>query len=206
MLLVNEPVRQVEVPASSLAIARGDRGLAWQANKVAALRRFGVVAELRFTDDQGNVVPAEQARALRGGFEAAVRELAVGRLAHVRQTLATIAAANQTAEQQVDGLLATVYEAHGGGQPGDAILDAFLDPYETWQRPEGVARIDLLFDRLALERAPESLGLLLLATTRLTRHHFVRRAAFVERLRAFLVGRGGRTERDVEKILQGLVA
>lgn len=106
--------------------------------------------------------------------------------------------------EQVDGLLERLYAAQSRGEPSSEALDAFLDTFETWLASEGLAKVDGLFSRVDLDRAPEALGILLLATTRLTRSHFVERDAFLERLASWLVGRNGRTPEDVNKMLEGL--
>jgi hypothetical protein len=196
MLPANEPVRKVDVPAKILSAGRRDRGLVRPARGLATLRRAGVLAEPRVTDEQGAPVFVEQA--LLETIEEAVRELAPGRAAHARRTLAEVEAARKSHAEQVDDLLEMVYQAQARGDQGRDVLDAFLDRFERWQNRDGVPKVDLLFDRVVLDRAPESLGILLLATTRLTREHFARRAAFVERLRVWLIGRAGRTEQRVD--------
>ncbi len=110
----------------------------------------------------------------------------------------------ERAVRDVDAVLDDVYRAHAQGQPAEDILDTFLGTLECWLTLTGIAEVNLLFDRVDLARAPGSLGLLLLATTRLTREHFARRDAFVNRLRAWLIGRDGRTERAVDDVLRGL--
>lgn len=105
---------------------------------------------------------------------------------------------------RVDDLLDVVYRAHARGEDSVDVLDVLLDTIEPWLSRDGVARMDLLLDHVDLDRAPESFGVLLLATTRLTRAHFVRRDAFIERLRRWLVGRSGRREQDVDQMLQRL--
>ena len=204
MLPANEPIRKVDVPADILSAGRRDRGLVRPARKIATLRRAGVVAEPRVTDEQGAPVSGERAQALLAAVEEAVRELARGHAAHARRTLAEIEASRKSDAEQVDDLLDAVYGAHARGDRGKDVLDAFLDTFERWQNRDGVPRVDLLFERVDLDRAPDSLGVLLLATTRLTRGHFARRVAFVERLRAWLIGRAGRTERSVDAMLRGL--
>ncbi len=69
---------------------------------------------------------------------------------------------------------------------------------------KGVAKVDLVFDTVDLDRVPPTLGILLLAMTRLARDSFERRAPFIERLRTWLIGRDGRTARDVDDMLRGL--
>lgn len=112
--------------------------------------------------------------------------------------------AGKSDTEQVDELLKVAYDATARGVPSRDVLDAVLDTFEDWLKPDRVARVDLLFDRVDLDRAPESLGILLLATTRLTRASFARREAFIQRLRSWFVGRSGRTEQDVDSMLRGL--
>jgi hypothetical protein len=204
MLPANEPVRKVDVPANILSAVRRDRGLVQPARKIATLRRAGVVVEPRVTDEQGAPVSGERAQALLAVVEQAVRELARGHAAHARRTIAEIQASCKSDAEEVDDLLETVYRAHARGDRGRDVLNAFLDTFERWQNRDGVPKVDLLFERVDLHQAPDSLGVLLLATTRLTRGHFACRAGFVERLRAWLIGRAGRTERGVDALLRGL--
>lgn len=110
----------------------------------------------------------------------------------------------ETDAEQVGDLLKRTYEAHEQGGGFKEVLDALLDTFDRWLNVDGIARVDLLFDRVDLDRAPESLGILLLASTRLTRAYFARREAFVQRLTSWLIGRSGRTEQDVERMLRGL--
>lgn len=112
--------------------------------------------------------------------------------------------AGESDAEQVDDLLKLTYEALARGVRSRDVADAFLDTFDRWLTRDGVARVDLLFDRVDLDRAPESLGILLLATTRLTREHFARREAFFQRLSGWFIGRSGRTERDVDIMLRGL--
>jgi hypothetical protein len=162
------------------------------------------VVEPTFTDDQGARLPEKEELALRAEVESAIRELADGSEAHAQRTIADLEASRRSDPEQVDDLLNVTCEAHARGARSRDVLDAFLDTFERWLTPEGVARVEMLFDRVDLDRAPDSLGVLLLATTRLTRDHFARREAFVERLRRWLIGRAGRTERDVDVLLRGL--
>ncbi len=124
-----------------------------------------------------------------------------------RHARATIEQARQEAErdaQEASRLLDEAYRSHERGAEDEDVLEAFLDGLESWLTPRGARRVDVVFDRIELDRAPESLGLLLLATTRRTRHHFSHRAPFIERLAVFLIGRAGRTLTQVEAMLQGL--
>jgi len=149
-------------------------------------------------------LPEKQELALRDEVEGAIRELVDGRAAHAQRTIAELEASRKSDAEQVDDLLRVAYEAHARGVRSRAVLDALLDTFERWLTPDGVARVDLLFDHVDLDRAPESLGILLLATTRLTRAHFAHREPFVERLRKWLIGRSRRTEQDVDNMLRGL--
>ena len=102
----------------------------------------------------------------------------------------------------VDSLLA-LYGAHARGEPG--AIDAFLDDFERWLTPDGIAMVDALFERIDLGLAPEPIGILLLAMTRLTRTQFGQREAFAKRLGRWLLGRSGRTQQDVDSMLRGLL-
>lgn len=214
MLLTNQPVVQVSVPLSLLSsperdeparsARRRNRDLVHRMSAIAALRHSGCAVEPIFTDDHGVPVPEERMEAPRNAVEPGIRELSQGRIAHARRTIAELTVSQKSDAEQVDALLDAVYQAHARGERSTDVLEPFLDSIEPWLTREGVARVDLLLDRLDLDRAPESLGILLLATTRLTRAHFVRRDAFVERLRRWLVGRAGRTEQDVDRMLRGL--
>ncbi len=139
-------------------------------------------------------------------LEPMVRELARGRAAHARQTIAELEASHKSDAEQVDDLLEALYLGRAKAGRSREVLEAFLDTFERWLNRDGVAKVDMLFERVVLDRAPDSLGILLLATTRLTREHFGRRDTFIERLRGWLVGRAGRTERDVDNMLRGLLA
>jgi hypothetical protein len=214
MLFPNEPVEQVQVPRSLLpsspegeparSARRRQRDFVRRMRGIAALRHAGRVVEPVFTDDRGAPVPEEQAAPLRAIVEPAVRELADGGAAHARRTLAEIEASRKSDAEQVEDLLATVYRAHAQGHPSREVLDTLLDTFERWLTRDGVRKVDRLFEQVDLDRAPEALGLLLLATTRLTRENFARREAFVERLGRWLVGRSGRSQQDVDNILRGL--
>lgn len=212
MLLTNEPVEYLNIPVSllrpsgpeNLARSIERRDYVSRVRAIAALRRVGCVVEPRFIDMEGAPVSEEHAIALREEVEPAIRELADGRVEHARRTIAEIDAGRKTDEEQVDDLLEAVYRAHSRGERPRDVLDTFLDTFERWLTPDGVAKVDALFDRIDLDRAPESAGIVLLATTRLTRAHFQRRDAFIGRLKGWLLGRSGRTEMDVETILRGL--
>lgn len=216
MLLPNKPIEQVHVRRSLLpsshegeparSARRRQRDFVRRMRGIAALRHAGRVVEPVFTDDLGATVPEEQESALRAVVEPAIRELADGGAAHARRTVAEIEASQQSDAEQVNALLAAVYHAHAQGRPSTDVLDEFLDTFERWLTRDGIPKVDLLFTQVELDRAPEPLGLLLLAMTRLTREHFQCRDAFVERLHRWLVGRSGRTQQDVEKILRGLQA
>ncbi|HVK64007.1 MAG TPA: hypothetical protein VM694_06020 [Polyangium sp.] len=175
-----------------------------RARGVAALRGAGIVVELECVDRRGAPLPEKVAAMLRERAELAIRELSCGRAAHARQTIASLASAAKDDAGQVTDLLDAVYDAHSKGARSRDMLDTFLDTFEGWLTAEGAAKVDLLFERLDLDRAPESMGILLLATTRLTRAHFTQRDSFLSRLTRWLVGRSGRTERDVETMLRGL--
>jgi len=111
---------------------------------------------------------------------------------------------SQSNTEQVEGLLDALYAAQSQGQSSTDALDAFLDTFETWLTPEGLVKVNMLFSRVDLNRAPEALGILLLATTRLTRSHFVERDAFLDRFAQWLVGCNGRTSEYVCQLLVGL--
>jgi hypothetical protein len=202
MRKANEQVEQVRFPRVLMRARRRDfvRGLC----AIDALREVGCIADPSFTDDEGRPVSEEQARALREEIEPAVRELARGRAAHARRTVAEIEAGQKSDAGLISAILDALYAAHARGERSRDALGPFLDAFERWLTPDGTAKVEALFDRVELDRAPESLGILLLASTRLTRAHFARRAAFVERLRGWLVGRAGRTERSVDDMLRGL--
>jgi hypothetical protein len=171
---------------------------------IAALRRVGCITEPSFVDDDGTKVPDERASALRAEVEPAICELATGRAAHARRTIEALDASRKSEAEQVDDYLDAIYGAHARGDRSRDVLDGLLDTLERWLTQDGIAKVDRLFDRIELDRAPESAGILLLATTRLTRAHFHRRDAFIERFQRWLVGRAGRTEEDVATILRGL--
>jgi hypothetical protein len=204
MLLPDEPLQPVKVPASLVERPARHRDLVRHLSAIASLRRAGCRADPAFTDDEGRPLPEDRARALRERIEPEICALAPGRSAHARRTVAELRAAHLDDEGQVKLLLDAVYRAHAHGVPPEEAADAFLDTFERWLTPAGIAKVDLVFDRVDLDRAPGSLGLLLLATTRLTRAHFARREAFLERLAGWLLGRSGRTAEDVEAMLQGL--
>lgn len=212
-MLFDEPIRQINVPRSlvvsgpavkAAGAARQRREFARRIGAFAALRRAGEVIGPTFTDDEGQRLPEEEDRALRDEVEAAIRELAGGRAAHAARTIAELEASRKSDVEQVDDLLKGAYQALAQGVRSRDVLDRFLDTFERWLTRDGVARVNLLFDRVDLGRAPESLGILLLATTRLTRENFVRRKAFVQLLSSWLIGRSGRTEEDVDSMLRGL--
>jgi hypothetical protein len=212
MLAANESVAYVNVVAPPLRSSgrdetgrtRQQRDYASRLRAIAALRGAGFVVEAKLIDEQGALLSEERAAALREEVEPAIRELANGRAAHARRTVAALEAARKSDAEQVDDLLHVVYQAHARGEPSGDVLDALLDTFEPWLAPDGIVRVDTLFDHLDLDRAPEAAGILLLATTRLTRAHFARREAFIARLDRWLVGRSGRTQRDVDNLLRGL--
>lgn len=214
MLFDDEPATQIKVPRSLVVssprpqstylLRRRDRELVGRVRAIAAMRRAGCIVEAIVTDEQGARLPQEQELALRDDVEKAVRELSYGRAAHARKAIEVLEASSKSDAEQVDDLLNRAYQAYAQGVRSRDLLDAFLDTFEGWLTTEGVVRVNLLFDRVDLDRAPESLGILLLATTRLTRAHFTRRDSFVERLSHWLIGRSGRTEEDVEAMLRGL--
>lgn len=181
---------------------RPARRLSREVRKISTLRRLGFRAEPKF---ETKATPEEE-EARRAMVERAVRAFRQGHSAHARQTAAEAAASLSTDTEQVDALLASAYRWHREGKPGKEILRAFLDTFELWLTEAGKAKVDLVFDGVDLERLPPSLGLLLLASTRLTRDHFTRREAYCERLRRALIGKDGRNERQVEAMLRGLRA
>ena len=214
MLFDDEPVTQVNIPRSlvvssprpqsTYASRRRDREFVGRVRAIAAMRHAGCMVEPIVTDEQGARLSQEQELPLRGDVEKAVRELFSGREAHAKRTIEGLEAASKSEPEQVDDLLKRAYQRYAQGMPSTDLLDAFLDTYERWLTMEGIARVNLLFDSVDLDRAPESLGILLLATTRLTRAHFARRDSFVERLSHWLIGRAGRTAQDVDAMLRGL--
>ncbi len=214
MLFDDEPVTQINIPRSlvvssprpqpTYASRRRDREFVGRVRAIAAMRHAGCMVEPIVTDEQGTRLPQEQELALREDVEKAVRELFSGRAAHAKRTIDGLEAANKSDVEQVDDLLKGAYQKYAQGVRSRDLLDTLLDTFERWLTVEGVARVDLLFCRVDLDRAPESLGILLLATTRLTRAHFTRRDSFFERLSRWLVGRSGRTAQDVEAMLRGL--
>jgi hypothetical protein len=204
MLVANEPTRQIKIPRSFLVEERSSRSYVRRVRALASLHQIGIIAEPTFIDDQGALIPEEQAREMRALVDPAVFDLRQGPAAHARRTIAEIEASRKSDAEQVDDLLGTVYRAHAKGERAKDVLDPFLDTFERWLCLDGVLKVDILFARVDLERAPASLGILLLSTTRVTRESFARRAEFIERLRGFLVGREGRTERSVDNMLRGL--
>ncbi|MRG93539.1 hypothetical protein [Polyangium spumosum] len=199
MQTTHAPVRHVQFVAKA-----PKRDFISRARGVAALRGAGFVVELTFVDAHGAPLPEELAALLRERTEPAIRELACGRAAHAQKTIASVESAIREDADQVTDLLDAVYEAHAKGTRARDVLDTFLDTFEGWLTADGAANVDQLFERLDLDRAPESMGILLLATTRLTRAHFMEREPFITRLTRWLVGRAGRTERDVDNMLRGL--
>lgn len=155
-------------------------------------------------DEYGKPLPEPIASVQNVQIQEAIAELSQGRLQHARRTIALLKSSSESISEQVDGLLSALYAAQTRGELSTVALDAFLDTFETWLNPVGVGKVDLLFLRVDLNRAPESLGILLLASTRLTRSHFLERNAFIERLAKWLVGRNARTPEHVNKMLEGL--
>lgn len=204
MLLPSAPVQLVTMPTSLMERPGRRRDRVRLVSAIAALRRAGCFSNPAFVDEAGLPLPEEGARALRERLEPDIRALAPGRVAHARRTVAELRAAKLDDAGQVDLLLAAAYRDHACGEPVEETADAFLDTFERWLTPAGIAKVDLTFDRLDLDRAPGSLGLLLLAMTRLTRESFARREAFHERLAGWLLGRAGRSAEDVEAVLRGL--
>jgi len=205
----NEPVQHVKFKQPSgvgHSRPKDRRSYISRARAAAAWRRAGVVIEPIFVDEKGSPTSEECASALREDVERDIRELSKGREAHARQTIAAIEASDKSDVAQVEDLLESVYRSHAQGERATELLDTFLDTFEGWLTPEGVAKVDMLFERIDLDRVPESMGTLILATTRLTCGHFQKRDAFIERLATWLVGRSGRTEQDVENMLRGLRA
>jgi hypothetical protein len=180
------------------------RQFAERARATAALMMVHSLVILVPVDEHGAPLPEAIASVQQEQINQAIAELSHGRLHHARQTIARLESSSYSISEQVDRLLDTLYAAKTQGGPSTAVLDAFLDTFETWLAPEGIAKVDELFLRVDLNRAPDALGILLLATTRLTRNHFVERDAFLERLAKWLVGRNGRTPEDVNKMLLGL--
>lgn len=215
MLFPESPPRQIKIPASllqqpaaeepRLSMSRRKRDFARRMNSIVALRHGGSVVAPVFTDAHGIVILDERATAaLLSETESAVRELARGRTAHVRQTVVKLEASRKSDAQQVEDLLAELYANHGHERRGANAMDDFLDTFEGWLNRGGVARVDMLFDRIDLDRAPPPLSILLLAMTRLTRACFTRRDPFLARLSGWLIGRDGRTAQDVDNMLRGL--
>jgi hypothetical protein len=214
MLVASDTSPRIPVPASLLrepppgksppSWSRRKRDFVHRMRAIGALRRAGFAVDPRLQDDEGRDLPERDAATVSALAEDVIRELADGRSAHAKRTIANLEASRKADPEQVDELLNTVYRAHTCGERSRDVLDSFLDTFERWLTPAGIAKVDLLFDRVTLDRAPESLGILLLSTTRLTRGSFARRDAFVERYRAWLVGRSGRTSEDVDALLAGL--
>lgn len=214
MLLTNEAVEQVAIPRSLLVPASGDdsprmerrrrRDFVRRMSAIAALRHAGCIVEPVITDDLGIAISATATSEMLAQVEPAIRELAKGRTAHARRTIEELDVSHKSDSEQVDDLLDVAYQSHARGRRSSDALDVFLDTFERWLTRDGVGKVDMLFDRLDLDRVPESLGILLLATTRLTRAHFTRRDAFLERLGRWLVGRSGRTKQHVDNMLRGL--
>lgn len=200
MILASSPARQVRLPAAIF----GRRARVHRLSGIAALREAGFVIEPVVTADDGVMVSADRATALLPEVEAEIGELSSGRREHARRTIASLRAARLDDGGQARDLMERVYAAHDRGAPAPAIGDIFLDTLETWLMPSGIAKVDLVFDHLDLDRVPGSIGVLLLASTRLTRAAFARRDAFVDRFARWLLGRDGRTSEDVEAMLRGL--
>lgn len=83
-------------------------------------------------------------------------------------------------------------------------LDKFADDFGSWLTPGRIPLVDMLFDGVDLDYGHEAIGILMLAMTRLTAEHFSRREAFIKRFTTWLTGRGGRSDRDVARLFEGL--
>ena len=216
MLFPDDPPRQIKIPASlllqptaeesRLSRSRRKRDLARCMSGIVALRHGGCIVAPVFTDARGIVIQDESAtRALRSEATSAVRELAGGRAAHARKTVAALLDASKKSDaDRVFDLLEALYTSRGHRTSDTEALSVFFDTFEGWLTAKGVAKVDLVFDTVDLDRVPPTLGILLLAMTRLARDSFERRAPFIERLRTWLIGRDGRTARDVDDMLRGL--
>ena len=136
---------------------------------------------------------------------------AIGKLAdafvkaapETRQAMKAIAT---PATVQVDEFLRRVEAAHAACRVSPERLAEFQGEVDGWLTPAHAPTMDVLFDRVAVERVPGAFCLLLLACTRLARHHFQRREAFFERLRTALLVRGDRTADQIDRMLRGLRA
>lgn len=216
MLFPESTPRQVKIPASllqqpaaeepSLTRSLRKRDLTRRMSGIVALRHGGCVVAPVFTDARGSVIQDESTMiALRSEATSAIRELAGGRAAHARRTLAALLdASGKSDADRVLELLAALYANREHRTPDADALSIFFDTFEGWLTAKGVAKVDLVFDSVDLDRVPPTLGVLLLAMTRLTRDSFHRRAPFIERLRTWLIGRDGRTAQDVDNMLGGL--
>jgi len=121
---------------------------------IAALRHAGCVIETIFTDDQGAPLPEKQDLALRDEVENAIRELADGRAAHARRTIAALSASRKSDAEQVEDLLKVAYEAQARGVRSRDVLETLLDTYERWLIPDGIARVDFPSAVIALSLDP----------------------------------------------------
>jgi hypothetical protein len=201
MLLADKPFQLVKIPSNP-----SRRALVSLTRGAAALRDAGFPVELVIgpivVDDKD---PPAWAVALRKQCEDAIHEFRRRRRKeHARRTLEALSTPGKTDEEEIDTLLESVYRAHEAGEPSEDLLDTFLDTFESFLTPQGVEKADLVFDRVELDRAPDATGILLLATTRLTRAHFKRREPFLARLERWFTGRDGRRPEDVERMLRGL--
>jgi len=201
MLLPTDSVTTVRFPSNA-----NRRQFAGRARAVAALMVVNALVIPIPVDERGAPLPDVLAIPMQKQIQEAAVELARGPRLHARKTIEELESSIPTMSEHVDKLLETLYAAHARAEPSAETLDPFLDTFETWLIPSGVAKVDMLFSRVDLDRVPQSLGVLLLATTRLTRNHFAVREAFCERLAKWLVGRDGRTAEQVEKMLEGLRA
>ncbi len=199
MLLPIEPARQIWFPVDAPRPARSTH-----IREAAALRQVGCRVEFTFVDASGAPISEKSASRHRNEIEPLIREFSRGRKNHAQHTIAKLKAAQQTPSEQVETLLQSVYRAHGKGEHSKAVLGLFFDTVQTWLKLEGIAKMERLFEQIDLDRVPESLGIVLLATTRLTAEHFQQREAFFTRLTAWFCGRGGRTSNDVDVMLRGL--
>lgn len=186
--------------------SRARRRRARDLRGVAALRALGVQVAPEVVDAAGAPVTDAQASAVVAEVEADLRALSSGPAAHAQETVSSVAAEARRDDDEVSRTLDEVYRRHDDGRPAEEVLRAFHERVKPWLSSLGVRRVDHLFDVIDLARAPESLGVLLLAITRLTRQHFARRNDFVVRFASFLTGRGGRTAAQVEAVLRGLRA
>lgn len=203
------------VPASSIAANEQASGAnahrtrhrdgVRRARGIAALSRSGVNVTIQVVNDQGAALTGSEAEPLRTTFESWVRELAESHPSrHAKRTLRDIAARKKSDAEQVDDLLARVQAEHLRGDVSAEELADLHEEVEGWLSPTGKTKVELLFERIDLDRVPGAFPLLLLAATRRTRSHFERRDSFIARLRAWMIARGDRTIERIDAVLKGL--